>query len=468
MLTKQLLFHLTLIFHSLTALGQGDFAFAYGGDAYDAASSFVMTNDGGYLLLGDTYSFSNGTNDIYLIKIDEAGNLLWEQTFGDDSSDSGYKIISTMDDGFMIAGYSVENGNSKYFRKISADGDSIWEKGYPKGVVQDIIELEDGSYIFAGAGSFSPLGSQLMVGKLSSDGNLIWEKNFGGLGDDYGRGLVRAADGGFVIGGETRSGAAGPADVYVVKVDENGNLEWEKKIGGNDWDFANDITATTDGGFILAGIQDNSGIERNAYLLKIDATGETEWENHYGGASFEEAEKVIQNSDGGYTFIGNTYSFGGQDLYLVKTSADGTLIWENNYGGASSENGYDLMELSNGDYALIGSTLSFGAGGYDAYFLKVNENGEVLITSTSSEQSKQNIVNIFPNPAHSVLSLEINERVTLPVQLKIVTLTGETVFYQNLDNHYVTIDAGLLPKGGLIYTLFDANQYLKGGKVFIK
>ena len=441
----------------------------FGGEEYEKGESFQQTLDGGFIITGDTESFSNGLYDIYLLKLDLNGNLIWQNSFGGTSSDNGNHVIQTQDGGYMIAGYSVQDNDRKYLRKVSETGTLEWEKGYPSGSIKSIIQLSDGNYIFAGD-DWSQGNKQVDIAKISSTGEIIWENLFGGAEDDNGREIVIAADGGFVIVGESRSNSSGAADVYVIKVDENGSLVWEKKIGGGSWDFANDIKATLDGGFIITGIQDPQPFQRDAYLVKIDSEGEVEWENNYGGSSSELGEGVIETSDGGFAFIGKTQSTGngGSDLYFVKTDADGTVEWEKTFGGSSTDSGFDLLEMEQGGYALLGTTRSFGAGSYDVYFIKTDENGEVLLTSTIDIEQNEILIDVFPNPSISDVSFKINDKVKLPIKLKITTTVGEVIIDKEVSNYEFKIESNLLEKGILFYSFFGEHGHLKSGNIIIK
>jgi len=306
---------------------------SYGGSQDDAAYSLVQTTDGGYAMAGYTGSFSAGYNDVWLVKTDTNGIMLWSQAYGRSSLDEGRCLIQTNDDGYAIAGFTDSygaGGHDVYLVKTDADGNMQWNKTYGgpnDDVAWAIVQTDDGGYTLAGyKDSINSAQGDFWLIKTDADGNMIWNKTYGGAGSDHAYSLVKTPEGGYILAGWTDSFGAGSRDSWVVKTDADGNMQWNKTYGGPSADWANSIARTSDGEYVLAGatapeVLGNSDL----WLVKIDSNGNEEWNTTYGKTDDdEEAYSVIQSSDKGYASAGRTYPFGERvhsDALLVKVRA---------------------------------------------------------------------------------------------------------------------------------------------------
>jgi len=262
----------------------------------------------------------------------------------------------------------------------------MWSRTYGgagEDVAYSLGETSDGGYSIAGATN----GNVLLV-KTDEQGNLEWNHTYGG-GRAYS--LVKTSDGGYAIAGYTNSFSSEGTDFWLIKTDEFGNMEWNKTYGRVDaeWiritgevrDNAYSLVATSDGGYALTG--DTSphilGSPRDVWLVKIDAYGNMEWNRTYGGESYEDAYSLVATSDGGFAIAGCTRSFGAgfEDFWLIKTDEYGNMEWNRTYGGEEWERARSLIETSDGGFALAGYTDSFGAEGYDFWLVKTDESGVI-------------------------------------------------------------------------------------------
>ena len=270
-----------------------------------------------------------------------------------------------------------------------------------------LIQTSDGGYAIAGeTESFGSGNYDVYVVKLDANGNLQWTKTIGGKNWDEGRSLIQTSDGGYVIAGTTKSFGGGWGDVYVVKLDAKGNLQWTKTIGGKNLEEGSSLIQTSDGGYAIAGsygiVDDNEEVDIelinfDVYVVKLNAKGNLQWTKTIGGTASEAGYSLIQTSDGGYAITGYTKSFGagGEDVYLVKLDANGNLQWTKTIGGPASEAGYSLIQTSDGGYAIAGYTKSFGAGEADVYVVKLDAKGNLQWTKTiggESEDSGRSII----------------------------------------------------------------------------
>ena len=265
-------------------------------------------------------------------------------------------------------------------------------------VGHSLIQTSDGSYLIAGYTESLSFGEgeadvyvvttvDVIVVKLDANGNPQWTKTICGPDNEMVNALIQTSDGGYAIAGYTKSFGAGNGDVYVVKLDANGNLQWTKTIGGPDDESGNSLIQTPDGGYVIAGYTRSFGAgEWDVYVVKLDANGNLQWTKTIGGPADEIGISLILTSDGGYAIAGATESFGAGsgDVYVVKLDAKGNLQWTKTIGGPESEGGYSLVQTSDGGYAIAGYTGSFDARGWDVYVIKLNANGNLQWTKTIS------------------------------------------------------------------------------------
>jgi len=387
----------SLPYNTLPATGPSPyFCKAIGGPAIEAGKSLIQTSDGGYAITGYTKSFGAGEADVYVVKLDAHGNLQWTRTIGGPGDEAGNSLIQTSDGGYAITGYTKSFGAGKadvYLVKLDANGNLQWTKtiGGPGGEVGfSLIQTSDGGYAIAGTTeSFGAGEDDVYVVKLDANGTLQWTKTIGGPGDEIGHSLIQTSDGGYAIAGATKSFGAGGEDVYVVKLDANGNLQWTKTIGGKNDDAGLSLIQTSDGGYAIAGSTKFFGaVFSDVYVVKLDAKGNLQWTKTIGGPGGEVGFSLIQTSDGGYAIAGYTNSFGAGDwdFYVVKLDANGNLQWTKTTGAKKEDLGLSLIQTSDGGYAIAGFTNSFGAGETDFYVVKLDKNGNACCAVSQTFQ----------------------------------------------------------------------------------
>lgn len=346
----------------------------YGGSMDDIGQSLAQTSDGGYVLTG--YSMSSdgdasnneGFHDNWVIKLDAQGVLEWESSYGFSGHDHSYDILEATEGGYFFTGF---------LDITSARADGNTEKR--------------NSLTSHGVGEF--WGT-----KIDEDGSIQWRGYFGGTNNDRAHGVVQSDDGGFVMAGFTESddydisNTNGSYDFWVVKVDPFGNLLWERSFGGEGIDISYDIAKTADDGYVLVGntFSSNGDVflnhgESDIWMIKIDVEGNLIWEKTYGGSKFDLAQAVVQSKDGGFLIAGNTKSDdkdsllnnGENDIWVVKTNAFGELVWEKSFGGSGLDFAFDLIENEDGSVMVVGETASSdfqsltSKGNTDLIFLKI-------------------------------------------------------------------------------------------------
>jgi hypothetical protein len=352
----------------------------YGGSGYDCAYAVIRTVDGGYAVAGETDSSGGVLSDAWLVKTDVNGVLLWNRTYGSVGTDSAQAVVQTSDGGYALGGYTSSSGSGGFdVWLVKTDGNGVlqWSRthgGSGGDLAYSVVQTSDGGYALAGmTTSFGAGGFDLWLVKTYTDGTFQWGVTYGGAGDDYAASLVQAADDGYALAGSTDSFGAGAQDVWFVKTDANGVKQWNRTYGGDSTDGASAVIRTADGGYALAGQTASLGAGMgDAWLIKTEADGTMQWGRTYGGYNGDDARGVVQTSDGGYALAGLTTSFGVGvgDAWLVKTDAEGIQQWSRTYGGPDYDMVFSVVPTADGGYALAGYTNSFGAGVYDAWLVK--------------------------------------------------------------------------------------------------
>ncbi|NQS96835.1 MAG: T9SS type A sorting domain-containing protein [candidate division Zixibacteria bacterium] len=350
----------------------------YGGNTNDGSYYVQQTDDGGFITTGYTYSYSAGGSDVWLIKTDTAGNVEWEQTFGGNNNDGGYCVQQTNDGGYIVVGYTYSFGAGSYdawLIKTDAEGNVEWDQTYGGGEGDDghsVQQTSDGGYIIAGGTySYGVIWDVWLI-KTDANGNEEWNQVFGGGGYQAANCVQQTVDGGYIVSGYTTPYCPFPWDAWLIKTDQDGALEWDQTYGGSGGEFGASVQQTEDGGYILAGFTDSYGAGLQDFcLFKTDQNGNKEWYQTYGGSGADEASCVQLTSDGGYILVGFTESYGtgNKDIWLVKTNAMGTLEWDETYGGFGDDLGRCVQQTSDEGYILAGWTDSYGAGGQDIWLI---------------------------------------------------------------------------------------------------
>lgn len=339
----------------------------YGGSLDDRGNAIITTADGGFAILGysnstdQDVSQNNGLKDYWLAKLDASGNMVWEKSFGYSGADIGYTLLQTSDGGYFVTGIldvtaSGGEGNTKnkhaggdyWALKLDANGNIIWSKYYGGSNTEtpdDAIETSDNNFIIVGTSDSDDVditnnkGSyDFWVVKISNTGTLIWEKSFGGTEIDEARGIVETDDGNYIIAGDTRSldldvtQNHGAADLWFLKISTNGDILYQKSIGGTSFDVSRSISKGQDNSFIIAGssrsadgdLTVNQG-QNDAWILKVDQNANILWQKTIGGLNVDYAYNAIELDNKNIVAVGESTSSDG-DIPENKGFTDALII----------------------------------------------------------------------------------------------------------------------------------------------
>jgi uncharacterized repeat protein (TIGR01451 family) len=357
----------------------------FGGNGEDFGHSIIQTRDRGYIAAGFSESFgSDNDMDVYVIRTDVDGTETWSNSYDDGFIEHGYSIIETPDKSFLVVGdirqTQLSNSNV-YLLKIDERGKKIWSKQFG-GTGNDagyriIQTINNGGYLIIGTTNSSGSGDEdVYLLKIDAQGNQVWAKTYGAAGNDYGRGVLELSDG-YLVTGTAYNAANESADLYLLKVDFNGNQLWQKFYGSpNDIDEGYDLVMSNDGNIVLAGY---TGSLSDVWLLKVTPDGTGIWTKTFGGELGDQAFDILKAGNGdlivtGVTEIDPTNS----DAFLARFDADGNEIWFNNVGrGSYVDWAQAVAPADDGGFIVTGYNSLFGAFINDVTFIKAGADGSV-------------------------------------------------------------------------------------------
>jgi len=494
------------------------------------AHSICHTTDNGVAMAGVApNSLAPGYVTICAVKLDAQGVLSWAKTIGGLESETGNEIIQTNDGGYVIAGETISYGAGQadiYVVKLDANGNLLWTRtvgGTGDELGSSIIETDDGSLIVVG--STTTFGSgfdDVYIVKLSSGGNLEWTRTIGGGLEDAGKSIIQSNDGGFVVGGSTNSFGAGLKDFYILKLDSTGFLQWQRTIGGSNTDECSSVVHTNDGNYAFCGeTYSFTAGDFDCYVVKLDSIGNLMWTKSIGGVNQEWNCKMIETHTGDLAIACYTTSFGygSGDFYSIKLDSSGNLIWSMTVGGAGGEEAWCVAETDNGELIYAGSTNSFSLnqGDNEIFYVQFDSLGQTcgnLINNTPTlgsggivgngsgstmsttggligtggviqsigvmnmvcvqvginEISTNDNIEVYPNPGNGIFHISLNQNAVLDdYHLEIYNVMGELVKAQSLNQNRTGPDVDLTSQpDGIYFVELTLNEKVYMSKIVIQ
>jgi len=382
----------------------------FGGGQSDNAQSIEHTNDGGYIIAGSAASTdgdlsgSHGLEDFWVIKTNASGTIQWQKSIGGGLVDRASVVHQTLDGGYIVAGstYSHDgqvtanhDGMDYWVVKLDAAGNILWQKTYGGSANDFLYALQitnDGGYIAAGSTGSSDGdlngnngARDYWIVKLNPSGTIQWQKNYGGSSDDEAYTVQPTTDGGYIVAGYTLSNDGdvtsnhGQKDYWIIKLTNSGNLQWQKCFGSSADDQVSALQQTADGGFVASGYSGGADGDVTAnhgnndyWIVKLNAGGNLQWQKSFGGSSNDQAYAIQSTPDGGFIAAGFAQSddgdvtchVQGEDYWVVKMSSTGNLDWQKDIGGNATDAAYSIESSPDGGFLLAGFTSSPEINGY--------------------------------------------------------------------------------------------------------
>jgi hypothetical protein len=430
---------------------------SYGGSLADTGLDILQTSDGGYILLAQTSSNDGnviGTHigglDIWLVKINSTGSIVWQKCFGGSGSDAGLSIINTSDGGFLTVGSSNSN-----------DG--------------DIVNFH--------------ASDDFLIMKFDSLGNLSWSRCYGGSSMDNARDVLQSIDNNYLVCGYINSidgdisSNNGGGDIWVLKIDISGNILDSRNFGGIGYERGDRIVEFADGSFAIAGSTGSASITgfhgfNDAWIFKANFNSGILWSNCIGGTGNDAFYGMTKLPDGTCILVGTSNSnngditsnhSGSDDIFVAKIDSFGLNEWVVNIGGSNYDFGTDIIYDINGNIVFSGFSNSFDFdfqsnwGGRDAWLVKMSSS----TNNISSFESQNNFV--YPNPAQDKLHIEFSKQLNSEATLEMYDLTGKKVYEMQLEanNQKTEITNLNLSNGIYFYRISNGEQNLQQGKLSI-
>lgn len=447
-----------------------------GTSANDYSRSVKQLADGSIYIFGDTDSATFGKNDFSLTKFDKYGNQLWTKYYGSINSENGFYLNTTADGNLVFVGETVAAGDANILiYKVDTSGTILWNKSYATAVNESATYIEqtkDGGYIVSGSQNDSLGYYDLLALKLDSDGNYQWHRTYGPGRNDYAKMIHETTDG-FILVGDTGD-SLNNYDVSVLRLDTLGKTIWSKNYGDSLANGSQGVINTSDGNYLFYGeTQISPGSRFDAFLKKIDPTGNILWEKKYGGTEADAIFSVIETSDGGFACTGYSNSYNNHqplDVILLKTDASGNFSWQQTYGRNGIDIGYEIIKSIDTDgYIITGKVFTSSD---DCYLLKLDADGKVTAIPTYSDQINTSmLVTLYPNPA--------SENISIAYELKDPSAIYDLVIYDvkggilksvplDKQKNNILTDIHELASGTYFCSLLENNKAISSKKFIVK
>ncbi len=347
----------------------------YGGSLAGQGLYDLRQTPGGRLVVaGYTSSFGGPGQSNWLLNLRTgSGDVLFEGVSGSTQGDVTDGASIAADGGALFLGRDVIDlfiKHDAWLVRVDEIGDVVWTQGFTRPgagrhFLFDAAELADGSWIAVGATSIFDFPPQpAWIVRLTSGGVPLWHYEYGGGGAESARSVTLTSDGGFAVAGATGSSGAGFDDVWVMKIDANGNIQWQKTFGGIDADQAEEIVELGDGGFAVAGSTNSLTPSGHApWILRLDSTGALLWHKVVADGVWGDLGGAARTNDGHIVVVGRVFEpgFATNDLWCAKISAaDGSILWQRAYEGDTGDFGSVVLPLAGAGGFVVGGTWGWG------------------------------------------------------------------------------------------------------------
>lgn len=366
------------------------FARTYGGDRNEHAVAAVQSRNGDYIVTGFTDSYGEGKVDIWVMRTDRRGNEQWRVYLGGKNNDWPTAMIETRDGHIVIAGHQEKQTgterdpkfvNDAWVFKLDRNGNEVWSQtfgGRKNDEATSLVELTDGSFGIAGySGTYSRGNNDVWVLRLNRDGEKMWARNYGGKNKEEAHGIVQTADGNMVVAGFTYSFGNGGADMLIMKIGPEGKVIWKRNYGGPRNEAAEAIAITPTGDLLVAGWTSSEGAgSLDGTVLKLSDEGVYQWQRNYGAEKRDVFYGLTTLRDG---FAVSGYAsdpiHGNKSLWAARMNVEGEMIWEKKYTGQDDDTGHSIAKTDDGGFIMAGGTKSYSVGQSDMWLIKSDPYG---------------------------------------------------------------------------------------------
>jgi hypothetical protein len=405
------------------------------GETHRDIGKQIIVNKNGIFILGKSWDGGFSNNDMVLHRLNFNGNLVWTKFYGGEKNDLGHKFITTKDGGFAMVGHnrSVDDFGDVYLVKANKMGEMVWENHFGDRFIDhgfDLIENNKGEFIIVGTlgGFYNPTttdylnhDADILIIKTNASGEEIWTKTFGGDSHDWAKEIIHAPNGGYYICGSTQSEGAGSFDIFLIKMDEDGNIIWKKTYGGVDFDYGETVRLSE---------------ENHLYILGTSASYSANYK---------------------------------PDHLLIKTDLEGEIIWQNTFGGTNSDYSSSMVCTSDSGCVFTGWSENGDIGKKDIVFYKISREGKPKFVSSIppfSDSIQQ--IRIFPNPVQNKFSVLIETELTTDFKINLYNNQGMVVYKGTIQPniqcvHHLQFASGIYP-----FIIQNNNNIVFNGKLIFQ
>ncbi|MEI6123026.1 MAG: T9SS type A sorting domain-containing protein [Bacteroidota bacterium] len=420
---------------------------------------------------GDVLSENHGGTDLWVAKTNSVGIIQWSHLYGGTGDEEGFDILQTLDFGFMVVGYANSTDGDvtghhgtvgtedMWVLKVNSLGTLLWNKCYGGSSADEascIVQNQSGDFYVSGttysndgdvSGNHTNNISDFWVIKINSSGTLLNQKCVGGTSSEECYRMRLTSDNGCILAGRTSSsdgdaiGYHGGSDMLIAKLNSGFTIDWSKCYGGTETEECNDIVQLADGSYVVLGytsthnngdVSGHHGAQGSDdfWLLKLTSLGAITWAKCFGGDGDDQANGLVKTQDGGFVMCGLTNSTNGDvsgfhsggffepDVWVAKVDAAGTPLWQRCCGGSGQDESFNVIEANANHYIVTGFTYS---ADYDITLNRGSADGWVfyLAGSTSIEEMTANSISVYPNPfidelwIETTVNFETTDKITL-------------------------------------------------------
>jgi hypothetical protein len=407
----------------------------YGGTNVDLAVGAFQIPGEGFIIGGQSNSFFGDDYDYLVVKTDLLGDTLWTRVFGEEGLDETPQCIQpTFDGGCIMAGAKSNEYDLRdtYVVKIRADGELDWEIVMGEDTLDEvgswIQQTDDGSFILTGSFISSETSGDIFVTKLDSLGSILWNKIYAWSNGDFASCIQQTDDGGYILTGLSVSVNPHEDDMLLFKLDSNGDSVWVSTYGGPLEDRGTCVRQVINEGYIIAGITLSYGAGLyDIYIVKTDLAGNLQWERTFGGPDFDGGRYVDITTDGDYVITGYTTESGAPDIITIKLNPEGDSLWVSQLESEGYDFAASIQQSNDGSYTIGASTDMAGAGSLDFWLIKLDSETGIPINNDSSVPRSFSPSDNYPNPFNATTVIRFSLPQPALVRIEIFDILGRRV-----------------------------------------
>jgi hypothetical protein len=452
----------------------------YGGNGYDVGYDVKQTLDGGYIITGSTSSYGQGNTDMYLLKIDSMGQKVFQSTFGGVSNEIGKSVVQLTDSSYVMAGYTSSSGLGGYdvfLVKADKAGNLIWQKTYG-GSDWDFANSMDtvtgGGFIIAGTTySYGKGNADGFVIKTDANGDTTWTKTFGGLKDDEFKSVIQTSDGNYALAGYTKSFNDSLGDGWIIRMDQTGNATYTTSVGGLYSDVLNDVVELTNTNLYFVGSNKSykNGINTVNWRYSIDSSNGFILDDYIGNTNTERYNSSTVGLNGTVISVGyNNFVGASSDANIHVYTPNLGYISYFPFGVENTDELFSISRTKDKGFVSVGSCFGNTSLLKDILFVKTDSLGQYgtsIIGIKEKEQAKI-VLSIYPNPTNDYINIKIaNYKNYKKLHYQIIDSNGRVILSNAIEEFIKTIETSSLSDGLYLLQVLDANNLLSSSKISI-